>query len=220
MNHDPKSKCANRAVRQALYLRSSTSLEPRFPLWATTAQRLARGSLTTRAPGGAPAHPAATSPREPAPALRGRRRGSALTGPNTGYAYIPGEESFLNIREPWLEINGILLDAQHEFWKGRPECDVPRLHDEAVAHERTHYDLVRESIDAGYTRGWLESFVAYGTLEQLAEEFQIVLNDFDTALRNAGDMGHTSPRFTPHHCDPLLNPGHRRPAAPARPTYP
>jgi hypothetical protein len=137
-------------------------------------------------------------------------------GPNKGFAFIPGEESFLNVREPWIEINGILLDPDHEFWKSRPECDVARLHAEVVAHEQIHYDLFRQGIQAGYTPGWLESLVVYGTGEEVRAVIGSALQDFNTALMNSADNSHTSPRFTNPHCDVELPTNKRNPPVPPR----
>ena len=137
------------------------------------------------------------------------------SGPNAGFAFIPGEESFLNVREPWIVLNGILLDPDHDFWKDRPDCDVARMHDEILEHEQIHYELFREGIDSGFTPGWLESLVVYGTLEEVRSRMTETLQAFNTSLMNSADNDHTSPRFKGFHCD-LRLPGKRQPPVPGR----
>lgn len=141
-------------------------------------------------------------------------------GPNAGYGYFSESASFINIREPWVEINGILTDPRHPFWRTRPECDVRRLHDEVVAHEMVHYNLTKQAVEAQFTRGWLESFTPYGTAEEIVEAMRVILHDYTVALRNSGDNDHTNLElFLPHHCDPNLRPEKRNPPVPGRPAY-
>ena len=139
------------------------------------------------------------------------------SGPNEGFGFFSGDESFLDIRDPWIELNGILRDPQASFWKGRG-CDVERFHQETLAHERLHYQLLKEQIEAGITPGWLESAVAFGSQDEVRQALHELLIDFDVFLRMAGDTQHTSDGFkNMFHCSPPVSHELRNPRVPGRP---
>jgi hypothetical protein len=137
-------------------------------------------------------------------------------GPNAGYGYFPGAQSFVNIRDPWIAINGVLRNPDHAFWRDRSDCNVQEVHDNVVEHEMIHYEGIRDAVQAGITRGWLESFTPYGTHEEVQAAFREILTDYATALRNAADMSHTNPRFRNPDCELNLPPTRRNPPVPGR----
>lgn len=126
------------------------------------------------------------------------------SGPNKGFQFLGGDESFLNVREPWIVLNDILRRPEHPFWASRKQCDVERFHQESLRHEQRHYAGLRQAFEeGGFTRGWLESWYAFGTTAEASASLRNMLEDFNAALFAAGDLNHTNPEFrTEWHCDP------------------
>jgi hypothetical protein len=101
----------------------------------------------------------------------------------------------VDIREPWIVLNEVLRQPEHDFWKDRPDCDVAELREKVIQHERIHYAGLKEMIDAQPTRGWMESFTPFGTEEEVGNAISARAADFNTAMHNTGDMNHTNPVF-------------------------
>lgn len=148
---------------------------------------------------------------------------SITSGPNKGFHFFGGDESFLDIREPWIVLNDILRRPEHPFWASRKQCNVERFHQESLRHERRHYEGLRQAfVEGGFTRGWLESWYAFGTVAEATAASRLVMSDFQTALNGAGDLNHTNPEFlTEWHCDPEVEDTNRgrhspNPTAPGR----
>jgi hypothetical protein len=153
---------------------------------------------------------------DPGPSTWPTRTEHINSGPNAGFRYIPGDDSFLNIRDPWIQLNAVLRNPGHEFWRSRPDCDVAKVHANVLEHETIHYDGIKALVEAGVTPGWLESYTPFGTVTETYAAMNERLADYQTALNNAGDKDHTNPRFTNPPCDMRLPSTRRNPRVPGR----
>jgi hypothetical protein len=145
------------------------------------------------------------------------------SGPNEGFTFIMGEDSFLDAQDPWIVLNDVLRQPEHPFWASRKQCNVERFHQESLRHERRHYDGVRQAIEeGGFTPDWLESWYVFGTAAEASAALRSLLSDFQLAMNAAGDLNHTNPEFlNDWHCAPGLEYSNRNqqsqnPKAPGR----
>ena len=155
---------------------------------------------------------------DPGPSNVVKTLATVLAGPNEGFLYIPGAESPVNFRAPEIQVNEVLRHPEDPFWRTRRDCNIAEVHGNVMAHEQIHVAGLMDLMSVSVTRGWIESFTAFGTKAQKDSAAAEVLRDYYTAFRNAADSGHTNPRFRDVHpkCDLKLDSSRRQPPTPGR----
>jgi hypothetical protein len=124
----------------------------------------------------------------------------------------------VNLRAPEIQLNEVLRRPHDSFWRTRRDCNVAEVHDNVLGHERLHAQGFIDLLSVSITPGWIESFTAYGTQAQRDTAVNQRLREYYTAFRNAGDNGHTNPKFRDVHprCELRLPNTKRQPPTPGR----